>query len=117
MYKEGRTGALHGKTDILRLKTEGYQWYKTNKSTSDRIIRINPGEKYFVNDSVTNFWAVSTSSDSTGKTLKENAKERMRNRKLPEVSSFDEYVSMRSSCWILEEVDGEFYFDCPWGWR
>ena len=117
LLEAGRTGALHGEKDSLSLKTEGYQWYKTNKSKSDRIIRINPGEKYSVNDSVTNFWAVSSSSDTTGKTLKENAKERMRHRKLPEVSSFDEYVSMRSSCWILEEVDGEFYCDCPVGMK
>ena len=45
----GRTGAIHGEKDGLSLKTEGYQWYKTNKSKSDRIIRINPSEKYYVN--------------------------------------------------------------------
>ena len=117
LLESGRIAALHGEKDSLRLKTEGYQWYKENQSKADRILRINPGEKYSVNDSVTNFWAVASSSATSDKSLKDRAKERMKNRKLPEVDSFDEYAAMRSSCWILEEVDGEFYCDCPIGMK
>jgi hypothetical protein len=41
-----------------------------------------------LNGSVTNFWAVTdNSSDNSFKTLKEKAKERIRNRKLPEATS------------------------------
>ena len=117
LLDSARTEALHGEINSLRLKTEGYQWYKANQNKTERIIRINPGDKYSVNGSVTNFWAVDSSSDVSGKSLKEKAKERMRNRELPEVATFDEYVALRSSCWILEEVDGEFFCDCPVGMK
>ena len=99
------------------MKSEGYQWYKANKNKTEKNIRINPGNKYSVNDSVNNFWAVASSSDVSAKSLKQKAKEIMRNRKLPEVATFDEYVALRNSGWILEEVDGEFFCDCPVGMK
>ena len=118
LLESPRTDALHGEIDSLRLKTDGYQWYKTNRNKSDRIIRINPGEKYSVNETVTNFWAVASSSDkSSSQSLKEKAKERINNRKMPKSTTFDEFVVMRTSCWIIEEVNGEFFCDCPIGMK
>ena len=102
--------ALNGEVNSLSFKTDGYQWYKMNKNKSDRIIRINPKDKYSLNGSFNNFWAVATSSNKSDK-----AKERMMNREMPDSTSFDDFVIMRSSCWILEECDGEFFCDCPVG--
>ena len=84
------TEALHGETNSLSLKTEGYQWYKANQNKSERIIRINPGHTYSVNGSVNIFWAVASTCDMSAKSLKQKAKERMRNREIPEVATFDE---------------------------
>ena len=117
LLDSARTEAPHGETNSLSLKTEGYQWYNANQNKTERVIRINPGDKYSVNDSVNNFWAVASSSDVSAKSLKQKAKERIRNRELPEVATFDEYVALRNSCWILEEVDGEFFCDCPVGMK
>ena len=38
-------------------------------------------------------------------------------RRLPLTSSFDEYLTIRSSCWILEERDGDYFCDCPVGMK
>ena len=51
--------------------------------------------------------------------LKNVGKHRFAERKVPTVTSFEEYREMRQSCWILEErqVDGksDFFCDCPVG--
>ena len=116
-----RLDSLFDQKDSLKLRTEGYQWYKSNMSKSDRILRINPRGKYSVNANVVNLWAVACSNDdlcsSTSTSLKENAKLRMKQRELPDCLSLDEYMSVRSSCWILEEVDGNFFCDCPIGMK
>ena len=51
----------------------------------------------------------------SGKSLKDRAKERLANRELPLGNSFDDYMRIRTSCWLLEERDGDFYCDCPIG--
>jgi hypothetical protein len=38
----------------------------------------------------------------TGICLKERAKERLVHRELPLAKDFDEYLRIRSSCWIIE---------------
>ena len=81
--------------------------------------------KYTVSESpefllghVSNLWAVtSTSGLSSGKSLKERAKVRMANRDEPHIEDFDEYMKIRTSCWILEERDGDYYCDCPRGMK
>ena len=49
--------------------------------------------------------------------MKDLAKLRFENRRLPQSKTFEEYTKMRSSCWILEEVEGEFFCDCPIGMK
>ena len=118
-----RLSALEGERDSLALKTAGYQWYQCNKTGTDKILRINPKNRYTVSEStglgkVTNIWAVnSTSGLESGTTLKERAKARLAQRELPTSCSFDEYLKIRSSCWIVEERDGDFYCDCPIGMK
>ena len=69
---------------------------------------------------VKNLWIVNSSEGlKSGKSLKERAKERLANRELPLSTTFDEYMEIRSSCWILEErVENgrrDFFCDCPVG--
>ena len=106
----------------LKLNTEGYQWLKLNKvGVADRILSINKTGKYTVSEStefqlgkVDQLWAVTSSSNTfPDQSLKERAKRRIRERGEPTCSSFEEYKAMRTSCWIVEERDGDFYCDCP----
>ena len=106
----------------LKLKTEGYQWLKSNKvGLSDRILCINKAGKYTVSEAlefqlgnVDQLWAVASSSNAlTGKSLKERAKRRVKERGDPTFAPFDEYKEVRTSCWIVEERGGDFYCDCP----
>ena len=110
-----------------------FDWRDKKLEFEDRrlpVVQIQPSEgrqdnqnqssKYTVSESpefqlgsVTNLWAVATQSDESGKPLKELAKIRIANRELPGSETFDEYIAMRSSCWILEERDGDFFCDCP----
>ena len=64
---------------------------------------------------VDKIWVVTSQSDSSGKPLKVRAKNRLSQRKEPSVSSFDEYMAVRNSCWILEERNGDYFCDCPKG--
>ena len=104
----------------LKLKTEGYQWLKSNKAgAGDRIVCINPGTKYTVSEDfglgkVDKIWAVTSSSNSmTNLSLKARAKKRIEERGKPTAASFQEYSELRSSCWLIEERDGDYYCDCP----
>ena len=120
-----RLARLHGDKNSLALRTAGYQWYMMNNVGQDKIIRINPKGKYTVSESsefnlgkVSNLWAVNSSEGlKSGLSLKERAKERLAHRELPLSSSFDDYLRIRSSCWILEEREGDFYCDCPVGMK
>ena len=42
---------LHGEKDSLSLRTAGYQWYRLNNVGADKIIRINPKDRYTVSES------------------------------------------------------------------
>ena len=118
-----RLAVLHGERDSLSLRTGGFQWYQVNKTDSGKILRIDPKNKYTVSESfglgeVTNLWAVnSTEGLKSGTSLKERAKKRIQARDNPQSSNFDDYLEVRSSCWILEERSGDFYCDCPVGMK
>ena len=53
----------------------------------------------------------------SGVSLKERAKQMLAQRELPSSKDLDEYLRVRSSCWIIEERDGIFYCDCPVGMK
>ena len=53
----------------------------------------------------------------SGKSLKERARDRIAQRRCPDSSTFDDYLRIRSSCWIVEERDGDFFCDCPIGMK
>jgi hypothetical protein len=110
----------------LKLRTDGYQWMKLNKArTSDRIIKVDPRGKYTVSESsefnlgkVDQIWVVASSENSmTNLSLKQLAKMRIALRGEPEFDFFDHYRAVRTSCWILEFRDGQFFGDCPIGMK
>ena len=53
----------------------------------------------------------------TDMSLKKLAKLRITVRGEPEFDSFDHYMAVRTSCWILEYRDGQFFGDCPIGMK
>ena len=89
--------------------------------TSDRIIKVDPRGKYTVSESdefdlgkVEQIWVVASSENSmTNLSLKQLAKMRISLRGEPEFYSFNHYMAVRTSCWILEFRDGQFFGDCP----
>ena len=67
---------------------------------------------------VSALWAVRSSAGSkSDKSLKERAMERINEREVPKTQTFDEYLRVRTSCWIVEERDGDYYCDCPIGMK
>ena len=104
--------------DGLSRKTKGYQYYCTLKAGSSKIGPIKrPETKYTIHNEynlgqVDSLWVVTSSSDKTDRTLKERCKERMDSRALNKSASFHDFVSLRTSCYILEEKNGIFFCDC-----
>ena len=118
-----RTAVLHGERDSLSLRTGGYQWFQANKTGMDKIIRIDTKNKYTVSEAfdlgkVDNLWVVSSTAGlKSGTSLKERAKKRIKERELPQSATYDDYLELRSSCWIIEERSGDFFCDCPVGMK
>ena len=104
--------------DSLSLKTKGYQWYvKNNCGEGGNILKVkNLESKYLVSrdfdlGEVSALWAVTSSSSDVSR-LQDRARERLLNRACPSSTTFDGYVKMRTSCWIIEKRDGDYFCDC-----
>ena len=57
----------------------------------------------------------SSANKVEGPTLKELMKIRLIKRQNPVYESFDEFIAVRTSCHLVEEVDCEFLCDCRFG--
>ena len=123
-----RLALLHQSPEGLKLRTEGYQWYQKNKLGPQKILCVNPRSKYTVTESpefrlgvVKTIWVVNSESDQTGQSLKIRAKVRIAERGSLTTQSFEKYLEMRTSCWVVEEVSSEdgsdFFCDCPKGMK
>ena len=119
-----RLARLHTPPDGLKIRTAGYEWFKCVDKKADKVLKINPSGKYTVAESlefqlgeVEGMWVVATSGSDPETNLKNVAKIRIKEREIPRCDSFDEYIKIRSSCWILEERGGDFYCDCPVGMK
>ena len=127
LLESPRLAGLHGEENSLSLKTRGYHFYQKMKlKPNEWILKIkNPKDKYTVSESeefnlgeVSALWAVRSSAGSkSDKSLKERAMERINEREVPKTQTFDEYLRVRTSCWIVEERDGDYYCDCPIGMK
>ena len=109
-----RTEALNGQFG-LKLRTEGYSWFCQHKQDRN-VIKINKiqGYKTLLKD-VAALWVV-PSSNTKEDNFKIFAKKRFALRQDPSVATnFEEFVQIRSSCWIIEEKGGQYYCDCYFG--
>ena len=116
-----RTKILHTKPNGLKLRTDGYSWYRTHDKSSN-YVRISTSGRSTVSEDlrlgkVDAIWAVPSSSGDPEMSLKDHAKRRMKARLIPDNTSFTEYLEIRKSCWIIEEREGQFYCDCPIGMK
>ena len=116
-----RSNILFTKPNGLKLRTDGYTWYKEHENNSN-FVKINVSGRKTVSEDlkigkVDAIWAVPSSSGNNDITLKEHAKSRMINRLDPDSLSFSQYIEIRKCCWIIEEISGEFYCDCPLGMK
>ena len=118
LLNESRMAMVFDPKEGLKLRTEGYQWAKVNKIGMEKLISINPTNKYTVSEAfklgpVDKIWAVNSKSNRIEKSLKERAKERIKQRETPDHNTFQQYLDTRCSCWLLEERNGDFFCDCP----
>ena len=101
----------------------GYQWWKSQKIGTSSILKVDPKNKFTVLGTsipakkVDNIWVVESKTNTMPGSAMDLAKMRMKLRASPSYASFDHYVKIRTSCWIIEEADGEFYCDCPIGMK
>lgn len=112
---------LFSKPDGLSIRTKGYTWFKTQSHNSN-YVRINVAGRKTISDEiglgkVDAIWVVNSSSGNPSITLKDHARLRMKNRLEPDCDTFEEYMSVRNCCWIIEEIDGQFYCNCPQGMK
>ena len=106
-----RTAILHQAPDGLKMRTEGYEYFKQNDGQGD-IIKIKARDKFTVSESpqhqlgqVSNLWAVKSNTNKSNEPLVSLAKVRIAERKLPTSASFDDYKILRCKCWIIDEVN------------
>ena len=61
---------------------------------------------------VDQIWIVESTSNTMAGSLADRAKQRLKTRESPLFNHFDDYKTLRQSCWIIEECEGEFFCDC-----
>ena len=121
---QSRLALLTTPPNGLKLRTEGYTWYRLHNNKPNRILKVAPRGKYTVSEDpqfllgkVENLWRVASSSSiKSDQSLKNLCKIRLAQRKNPIVNNYEEYIKIRKSCWIIEEriIDGssDFFCDC-----
>ena len=103
---------------LLQFLLSGYQWWKSQKVGSSQILKVDPKEKFTVLGSssplkkVDQIWIVESTSNTMAGSLADRAKQRLKTRESPLFNHFDDYKTLRQSCWIIEECEGEFFCDC-----
>jgi hypothetical protein len=116
-----RRQILQSKPNGLKMRTDGYTWFRQHSSNSN-YVSINPRGRLTRSEElnlgkVDSIWVVPSSSSGMS-SLKELAKKRMQSRlDLDSPLTFDEYLELRKSCWFIEERGGEYYCDCPCGMK
>ena len=88
---------------------DGYSWYKDHEANKHYVkVRVD-GCRSQVED-IDVLWVVPSSTSSGD--LKELAVTRLDQRWENTCKSFDDYLKIRSSCYIIEQKGNEFYCDC-----
>lgn len=107
---------LFAKPDGLKTRSAGYDWYMNHK-TNNNYVRIPAKNFKTMLQNVSTIYAVPSSNTSLSESsLKDLAKERLKTRfNLTDISSFDECMRIRKSCYLVEQVNNDFYCDCAMG--
>ena len=111
-----RNETLFAQPDGLKLRSAGYDWLGQHKSNTNFVKIPSNNLKTLLPDTQT-IWAVpSSSTKNTEDSLKEIAKQRIMERfKISDSQTFDESMKIRQSCHLIEQVNDEFFCDCPLG--
>ena len=115
-----RKAALFAPKDGLKLRTDGYEWFRNHRSNNNYAeIKVSGKNVKTLQENVSTLWAVpSSNTNHSDQSLKELAKHRLKTRfDVSNMKSFDEYSKIRSSCHIIEQVNEEFYCDCFLGMK
>ena len=114
-----RSSLLFKKPDGLKLRSEGYSWFQRNSKNTNYVKIPVVGRQTLLADlgfgTPDAVWAVPSSNSDKSIPLKELAKSRMLNRFATVADTFDNFMMDRKLCWIVEEMEGEFYCDCCMG--
>ena len=112
--KEKHETLDEGQPESLKYRTDGYEWYLAHQGNRN-YVQMKPGGKKTQIENCDKLWVVPSSSAPVDSDLKALAMERMGQRFQITSNHFDEYVRIRTSCWILEQKGKNFYCDCPIG--
>ena len=101
------------------MRSNGYQWYTDHKSNNNYAeIKVKGKSIQTLMKNVDSIWAIPSSQTKQSELpLKEIAKQRLSDRFKTSLKSFDEYVKVRSSCYLVEQIGEEFYCDCYEGMK
>ena len=111
LLREGRTEALNGQFG-LKLRTDGYSWFQLHRQNTN-YLGIKTDGKTTLMSEVEAIWAIPSSNTKEAGSLKELAKKRMALRNDASFApSFDDFLTIRSSCWLVERKGGQYFCDC-----
>ena len=103
-----KSQTLYGQPDSLKLRTNGYNWYQEHQSNNN-YLKTKPVGKTQV-EGCEMLWLVPSSK--TAEDLQEIAAVRLSERFEISSKSLEDYIKIRSSCYIIEQKGLEFFCDC-----
>ena len=109
-----RKSVLFSKPDGLKMRSNSYQWFIDHRSNNNYAeIKLQGKKLQTLLPNVTSIWAVpSTNTKLSELPLKELAKTRLSTRFDSTSKNFDEFMKIRNSCHLVEQIGDEFFCDC-----
>ena len=107
---------LRDPTISLKLRSEGYDWYQRHLSDK-KYVQVSPSDHPTQVEGCEKIWLVASSKTPREVSMRILASKRLSGRFEISSRSFDDHMTRRSSCWIVEQKGENFYCDCPTGSR
>ena len=107
---------LRDQRNSHKLRREGYDWYQRHLSDKN-YVQVSPSDHPTQVEGCEKIWLVGSSKTPREVSLRILASKRLSGRFEISSRSFDDHMTRRSSCWILEQRGENFYCDCPKGSR
>ena len=124
LLSKHRLTSLENNRDGLRLLTAGWQWAQQNcTGKPDGVLKV-PKTSRLAKCSLTEssnmgqvdqLWVVGSNSCTILGPLKDLARALLEESGSDSQKFFDDKLEIRQSCWIIEEVQGDFFCRCPIG--